>query len=71
MKLASGQRALYTWGGRMQLLHKLHFIDIKPGKSGQFSHVLIGIRTGLSGGTKSRKLRAWSKRTLMPSSDVP
>ena len=25
----------------MQLLHKLHFIDIKPGKSGQFSHVLI------------------------------
>jgi hypothetical protein len=37
----TGQRALYTWGGRMQLLHKLHFIDIKPGSSGQFSHVLI------------------------------
>ena len=37
----TGQRALYTWGGRMQLLHKLHFIHIKPGRSGQFSHVLI------------------------------
>jgi hypothetical protein len=37
----TGQRATYTWGGRMQLLHGLHFIDIKPGKSGQISHVLI------------------------------
>ncbi len=37
----SGQRAVYTWAGRMQLLHKLRFIDIKPGKSGDISHVLI------------------------------
>jgi hypothetical protein len=37
----TGQRATYTWGGRMQLLHKLQFIDIKPGKSGPISHVLI------------------------------
>jgi len=36
-----GQRAEYTWGGRMQLLHNLHFIDIKPGRSGAMSHVLI------------------------------
>lgn len=25
----------------MQILHKLHFIDIKPGRSGPISHVLI------------------------------
>lgn len=25
----------------MKLLHDLHFIDIKPGKSGPISHVLI------------------------------
>ncbi len=37
----TGQRAVYTWSGRMQLLHTLRFIDIKPGKSGQISHVLI------------------------------
>lgn len=37
----TGQRATYTWGGRMQLLHTLGFIDIKPGKSGPISHVLI------------------------------
>jgi hypothetical protein len=37
----TGQRATYTWGGRIQLLHSLHFIDIKPGKSGPISHVLI------------------------------
>lgn len=37
----TGQRALYTWSGRMQLLQKLNFIDIKPGKSGPISHVLI------------------------------
>jgi hypothetical protein len=35
----SGQRAEYTWGARMQLLHALHFIDIKPGSA--YSHVLI------------------------------
>jgi hypothetical protein len=37
----SGQRAEYTWGSRMKILAELHFIDIKPGKSGPISHVLI------------------------------
>jgi hypothetical protein len=37
----TGQRATYTWGGRMQLLHSLRFIEIKPGKSGPISHVII------------------------------
>ena len=37
----SGQRAVYTWSGRMQLLKSLNFIDIKPGRSGAISHVLI------------------------------
>lgn len=37
----SGQRAAYTWAGRMKQLHDLRFIDIKPGKSGPISHVLI------------------------------
>ncbi len=37
----TGQRAVYTWGARMHLLHKLRFIDIKAGNSGPISHVLI------------------------------
>lgn len=37
----TGQRATYTWGGRMQILKQLNFIDIKPGRSGPISHVLI------------------------------
>src|SRR5262245_879208 len=37
----TGQRATYTWAGRMNLLQQLKFIDIKPGKSGPISHVLI------------------------------
>ena len=37
----TGQRATYTWTGRMQLLEQLKFIDIKPGKYGAISHVLI------------------------------
>ena len=37
----SGQRAVYTWSARVQLLQALRFIDIKPGKSGSISHVLI------------------------------
>lgn len=37
----TGQRAVYTWGARMQLLQTLRFIDIKPGNSGAISHVLI------------------------------
>jgi hypothetical protein len=37
----TGQRAVYTWSGRMKLLQQLRFIDIKPGRSGEISHVLI------------------------------
>ena len=37
----TGQRAVYTWSGRMQLLQELKFIDIKPGRSGAISHVLF------------------------------
>ena len=37
----TGQRAVYTWSGRMQLLQELKFIDIKPGRSGAISHVLL------------------------------
>lgn len=37
----SGQRAEYTWSARMKLLKSLNFIDIKPGKSGPISHVII------------------------------
>lgn len=37
----TGQRAEYTWASRMKLLHDLGFIDIKPGKSGSISHVII------------------------------
>jgi hypothetical protein len=36
-----GQRAEYTWIGRVKLLHELRFIDVKPGKSGPLSHVII------------------------------
>jgi hypothetical protein len=37
----SGQRAEYTWADRMKRLHELNFINIKPGKSGPITHVLI------------------------------
>ncbi len=37
----TGQRAEYTWGARMKILKELSFIDIKPGKSGPISHVII------------------------------
>lgn len=37
----SGQRAEYTWSARMKLLHEFKFIDIKPGRSGPITHVLI------------------------------
>jgi hypothetical protein len=37
----SGQRAEYTWAARMKILKELWFIDIKPGKSGPISHVII------------------------------
>jgi hypothetical protein len=37
----TGQRAEYTWAARMKILKELFFIDIKPGKSGSISHVII------------------------------
>lgn len=37
----TGQRATYTWAGRVKALQELRFIDVKPGKSGPISHVLI------------------------------
>lgn len=36
-----GQRAEYSWLSRVKILHSLHFIDIKPGKSGDVSHILL------------------------------
>ena len=37
----TGQRSIYTWGARIQLLEKLKFISVKAGKSGPISHVII------------------------------
>ena len=37
----TGQRAAYTWAGRINLLNDLRFIDVKAGKSGAISHILI------------------------------
>lgn len=37
----AGQRAIYTWQGRVNLLNELNFIDVKAGKSGPISHVLL------------------------------
>jgi hypothetical protein len=37
----TGQRATYTWQGRINLLKDLKFIDVKPGKSGAISHILL------------------------------
>lgn len=37
----SGQRSVYTWRARMLILKELKFIDIKPGKSGEFTTALI------------------------------
>ena len=37
----TGQRAEYTWAARMKILKELGFINIKPGKSGPISHVII------------------------------
>lgn len=37
----TGQRANYTWSGRIKVLQELAFIDVKAGRSGQISHVLI------------------------------
>jgi hypothetical protein len=37
----SGQRAEYTWAARMKILKQLLFIDIKPGKTGPISYVII------------------------------
>lgn len=37
----TGQRAAYTWQGRINLLRELRFIDVKAGKSGSISHILL------------------------------
>jgi hypothetical protein len=37
----SGQRAEYTWAARMKLLQELNFIDIKPGKAGPITYVIV------------------------------
>ena len=37
----SGQRSEHTWATRMKKLKELHFIDIKPGKSGPMSNAII------------------------------
>lgn len=37
----TGQRAAYTWAGRIKILQDLAFIAVKAGKSGPISHVLI------------------------------
>lgn len=37
----TGQRAAYTWAGRVKILQDLRFIDVKAGKSGPISHVLL------------------------------
>jgi len=37
----TGQRATYTWQGRINLLRELRFIDVKAGKSGPISHLLL------------------------------
>lgn len=37
----SGERAVDTWRRRMKALRQLHFIDSKPGPSGEFHYVLI------------------------------
>ena len=36
-----GQRGEHTWAMRMKKLKELHFIDIKPGKSGPMSNAII------------------------------
>ena len=36
-----GQRGVHTWATRMKKLQELHFIDIKPGKSGPMSNAII------------------------------
>jgi hypothetical protein len=36
-----GQRGIHTWATRMKKLQELHFIDIKPGKSGPMSNAII------------------------------
>ena len=36
-----GQRGEHTWASRMRKLQELNFIDIKAGRSGPMSHVLL------------------------------
>jgi len=37
----SGQRAEHTWTSRMKRLQELRFIDIKPGRAGPMTNILI------------------------------
>lgn len=37
----TGQRAVYTWAGRIKALQALNFINVKAGRSGPISHVII------------------------------
>ena len=37
----TGERATYTWSARIKVLQDLNFIDVKPGRSGPISHILI------------------------------
>jgi hypothetical protein len=36
-----GERALNTWRKRMKILRDLHFIETKPGATGEFHYVLL------------------------------
>jgi len=37
----SGQRAVQTWTDRVKILHRLGFINVKPGPSGDLSYAVI------------------------------
>ena len=37
----TGQRAAYTWAGRIKILQDLRFIDVKPGRSGPISNIIL------------------------------
>ena len=62
----TGQRASYTWAGRIKILQDLKFIDVKPGKSGPISHILLcEMHTGSFVGITARRPPAWSSLISM------
>jgi hypothetical protein len=83
----SGQRAEYTWADRMKRLHELKFINIKPGKSGPITHVLIwnphlvirehyqnntpGLREATYNILLDRALEIGAKDMVAPATSVP